>query len=289
MFRVFVEDLNAVVRNDPAATSRLETLLCHLPLHAVWAYRVAHFARERWRLPLLPRLLSALARIWTGVEIHPGARIGQAFFIDHGTGVVIGETAEIGDHCVMFHNVTLGGTGKHRGKRHPTVCDNHLARADYGRREREDRRQLVHPHARCSAGLHGGRHARALDQEVGNARQRRITSHPAFGALDPGRGGCRIDGESSGFACGVSLFYSGATLLDRESAGFACIAARPHSGAALQGGDLSRRSPARPPVSRFAAAIGSGRVRVDLRRRNSPLLARAVGVESGRHRIRRVR
>ena len=126
MFRVFVEDLNAVVRNDPAATSRLETLLCHLPLHAVWAYRVAHFARERWRLPLLPRLLSALARIWTGVEIHPGARIGQAFFIDHGTGVVIGETAEIGDHCVMFHNVTLGGTGKHRGKRHPTVCDNVL-------------------------------------------------------------------------------------------------------------------------------------------------------------------
>ena len=126
MFRAFVEDLNAVVQNDPAATSRLETLLCHLPLHAVWVYRVAHFARERWRIPLLPRLLSALARFWTGVEIHPGARIGRAFFIDHGTGVVIGETAEIGDHCVMFHNVTLGGTGKHRGKRHPTICDNVL-------------------------------------------------------------------------------------------------------------------------------------------------------------------
>ena len=126
MFRAFVEDLNSVVQNDPAATSRLETLLCHLPLHAVWVYRVAHIARERWRIPLLPRLLSALARIWTGVEIHPGARIGRAFFIDHGTGVVIGETAEIGDHCVMFHNVTLGGTGKHRGKRHPTVCDNVL-------------------------------------------------------------------------------------------------------------------------------------------------------------------
>ena len=126
MFRAFVEDLNAVVQNDPAATSRLETLLCHLPLHAVWIYRVAHFARERWRIPLLPRLLSALARFWTGLEIHPGARIGRAFFIDHGTGVVIGETAEIGDHCVMFHNVTLGGTGKHRGKRHPTVCDNVL-------------------------------------------------------------------------------------------------------------------------------------------------------------------
>jgi serine O-acetyltransferase len=126
MFQVFVEDLNAVVQNDPAATSRLETLLCHLPLHAVWAYRIAHVAHERWRIPLLPRLLSALARFWTGVEIHPGARIGRAFFIDHGTGVVIGETAEIGDHCMMFHNVTLGGTGKHRGKRHPTLCDNVL-------------------------------------------------------------------------------------------------------------------------------------------------------------------
>jgi serine O-acetyltransferase len=126
MFRMFVEDLNAIVQNDPAATSRLETLLCHLPLHAVWIYRIAHFAHERWRIPLLPRLLSALARFWSGVEIHPGARIGRAFFIDHGAGVVIGETAEIGDHCVMFHNVTLGGTGKHRGKRHPTVSDNVL-------------------------------------------------------------------------------------------------------------------------------------------------------------------
>jgi serine O-acetyltransferase len=126
MFRAFAEDLNEVAQNDPAATNPLETLLCHLPLHAIWVYRVAHFARERWRIPLLPRLLSALARFWTGVEIHPGASIGRAFFIDHGAGVVIGETAEIGDHCVMFHNVTLGGTGKHRGKRHPTVCDNVL-------------------------------------------------------------------------------------------------------------------------------------------------------------------
>ncbi len=126
MFRAFVEDLNAVTQNDPAAASRLETLLCHPPLHAVWAYRIAHFAHVRLRIPLLPRLLSTWARFWTGVEIHPGARIGRAFFIDHGTGVVIGETAEIGDHCVMFHNVTLGGTGKHRDKRHPTVCDNVL-------------------------------------------------------------------------------------------------------------------------------------------------------------------
>jgi len=126
MFGTFAEDLDAVVKNDPAATNRLETLLCHIPLHAVWVYRVAHVLHDRWRIPLLPRLLSALARFWTGVEIHPGANIGRAFFIDHGTGVVIGETAEIGDHCVMFHNVTLGGTGKHRGKRHPTVGDNVL-------------------------------------------------------------------------------------------------------------------------------------------------------------------
>jgi serine O-acetyltransferase len=126
MFQAFTEDLNAIVQNDPAATSRLETLLCHLPLHAVWAYRIAHFGRERLRIPLLPRLLSAFARFATGVEIHPGARIGRAFFIDHGSGVVIGETAEIGDDCVIFHNVTLGGTGKHRGKRHPTVGDNVL-------------------------------------------------------------------------------------------------------------------------------------------------------------------
>jgi len=126
MFQAFAEDLNAVVQNDPAATSRLETLLCHLPLHAVWAYRVAHYLHEHLRIPLVPRLLSAFARFVTGVEIHPGARIGRAFFIDHGSGVVIGETAEIGDHCVIFHNVTLGGTGKHRGKRHPTVGDNVL-------------------------------------------------------------------------------------------------------------------------------------------------------------------
>jgi serine O-acetyltransferase len=126
MFQAFAEDLNAVVQNDPAATSRFETLLCHLPLHAVWAYRVAHFVRERLRIPLVPRLLSTFARFVTGVEIHPGARIGRAFFIDHGSGVVIGETAEIGDDCVIFHNVTLGGTGKHRGKRHPTVGDNVL-------------------------------------------------------------------------------------------------------------------------------------------------------------------
>ena len=126
MIRTLIDDLNAVARNDPAATNRLEVLLFHTPLHAIIFYRIAHFFHDQLHLPLLPRFLSALARCWTGVEIHPGARIGKPFFIDHGTGVVIGETAEIGDNCVMFHNVTLGGTGKHRGKRHPTLGDNVL-------------------------------------------------------------------------------------------------------------------------------------------------------------------
>ncbi len=124
MLRTLIEDLQAVGQHDPAARNTLETALCHTPLHAIWLYRIAHLLRVRLRVPLLPRLLSALARFWSGVEIHPGARIGRRCFIDHGTGVVIGETAEIGDDCVMFHNVTLGGTGKHRGKRHPTIEDN---------------------------------------------------------------------------------------------------------------------------------------------------------------------
>jgi serine O-acetyltransferase len=124
MLKAFIEDLDVVQRHDPAATNRIETLLCHSPLHAIFLYRIAHVLHTRLRLPLVPRLLSALARFLTGVEIHPSARIGRRFFIDHGTGVVIGETAEIGDDCVLFHNVTLGGTGKHRGKRHPTLRDN---------------------------------------------------------------------------------------------------------------------------------------------------------------------
>ncbi len=117
-----MNDLEAVLENDAAANSYVETLFFHQPLHAIAIYRVAHWLDEVG-LPLVPRLLSAVAHFLTGVEIHPTARIGQSFFIDHGSGVMIGETAEIGDRCVMFHNVTLGGTGKHRGKRHPTVGD----------------------------------------------------------------------------------------------------------------------------------------------------------------------
>jgi serine O-acetyltransferase len=121
LFSKMVEDLHCVARNDPAARSKLETLLCHTALHAIFVHRIAHLLHARLRVPLLPRMLSAFARFMTGVEIHPGATIGRRFFIDHGTGVVIGETSSIGDDCVMFHNVTLGGTGKHSGKRHPTV------------------------------------------------------------------------------------------------------------------------------------------------------------------------
>ncbi len=117
------DDFRAVAANDPAAKNPLETLMCHTPLHAIWAYRVAHALQGRFRVPLVPRLLSTLARFWTGVEIHPGAEIGRGFFIDHGAGVVIGETAKIGADCVLFHGVTLGGTGHHRGQRHPILGD----------------------------------------------------------------------------------------------------------------------------------------------------------------------
>jgi serine O-acetyltransferase len=119
--RTALADLHAVRVNDPAVRSTAEALLCHLPLHAIWVHRLAHALHARLGWILLPRLLSNLARILTGVEIHPAARIGARFFIDHGAGVVVGETAQIGDDCVLFHNVTLGGTGKHHGKRHPSV------------------------------------------------------------------------------------------------------------------------------------------------------------------------
>ncbi len=113
-------DLAAVLERDPACRSRLEAWLCYPGFHALLLHRVAH-ALFRRRLRLLGRLLSEFSRWLTGVEIHPGARIGRGVFIDHGMGVVIGETAEIGDDVTLYQGVTLGGTGKERGKRHPTV------------------------------------------------------------------------------------------------------------------------------------------------------------------------
>ncbi|MBI2467882.1 MAG: serine acetyltransferase [Candidatus Rokubacteria bacterium] len=123
MLQTILEDIRAVRRNDPAAHGWVEVLLCHTPLHAILLHRLAHWLHARLGLRLVARLLSVGSRFWTGVEIHPGARIGKGFFLDHGAGVVIGETAAVGDGCVMFHNVTLGGTGKYHGQRHPIVGD----------------------------------------------------------------------------------------------------------------------------------------------------------------------
>jgi serine O-acetyltransferase len=124
MFRTLRDDLAVVFERDPAATSRLEVILTYAGFHALAAYRVAHHLHVAG-IPFLPRLISQVARILTGVEIHPAAKIGRGFFIDHGMGVVIGETAEIGNDVTLFQGVTLGGTGKERGKRHPTL-GNHV-------------------------------------------------------------------------------------------------------------------------------------------------------------------
>jgi len=123
LFQAMAADLAIIKERDPAARSTLEILLCYPGLHALVMHRISH---RLWRLrvPLLPRLLSQLGRLFTGIEIHPGARIGHGVFIDHGMGVVIGETSVIGDHCLLYQGVTLGGTGKQHGKRHPTLKEN---------------------------------------------------------------------------------------------------------------------------------------------------------------------
>lgn len=124
MFSVIRQDLQAVFDRDPAARTTPEVFLTYAGFQALLAYRVAH-RLWRMRLRLLGRLVSQFARWVTGVEIHPGASIGHGFFIDHGMGVVIGETTEIGDYVTLFQGVTLGGTGKEKGKRHPTL-GNHV-------------------------------------------------------------------------------------------------------------------------------------------------------------------
>lgn len=116
-------DIQAVFDNDPAARSTLEVVLTYSGLHAIWAHRIAH-QLYRKRLYFLARIISQLSRFFTGIEIHPGASIGKRLFIDHGMGVVIGETCEIGDDVVLYQGVTLGGTGKEKGKRHPTIGSN---------------------------------------------------------------------------------------------------------------------------------------------------------------------
>ena len=121
-------DVKAVRERDPAAKSDAEVLLLYSGMHALLAYRVSHFLHEK-KLYLPARAVSQLARFTTGIEIHPGAKIGKGLVIDHGMGVVIGETAEIGDNCTLYQGVTLGGTGKDIGKRHPTLGNNVLVGA----------------------------------------------------------------------------------------------------------------------------------------------------------------
>jgi serine O-acetyltransferase len=122
MFATLRRDIHAVFDRDPAARSKLEVLACYPGLHALWFHRLAHWLWVHDH-KLLARWLSHLGRFLTGIEIHPGARIGPGFFIDHGMGVVIGETAEIGANVTLYHGVTLGGVSWEKGKRHPTIGD----------------------------------------------------------------------------------------------------------------------------------------------------------------------
>ena len=123
MFKTIREDISTVFARDPAARSVAEIITCYPGLHALWCHRVAHFLWEH-KLRLLARMLSHITRFFTGIEIHPGAKIGRRFFIDHGAGVVIGETAEIGDDVLMYQGVVLGGTTLEKKKRHPTLGNN---------------------------------------------------------------------------------------------------------------------------------------------------------------------
>jgi serine O-acetyltransferase len=124
MFRAIREQFETIFREDPAAKSVVEIFFCYPGFHAILAHRLAH-KLHRWGVPLVPRLISQISRFFTGIEIHPGATIGRRFFIDHGMGVVIGETTEIGDDILLYQGVTLGGTGNETGKRHPTL-GNHV-------------------------------------------------------------------------------------------------------------------------------------------------------------------
>ena len=117
------EDIKVIYDKDPAAKNIVEVILCYPGLHALISYRFAH-RLYKWHIPLLPRIISYFTRIITGIEIHPAASIGRRFFIDHGEGVVIGETTVVGDDVLIYQQVTLGGTGKEHGKRHPTIGNN---------------------------------------------------------------------------------------------------------------------------------------------------------------------
>lgn len=125
MFRKMKEDIHCIFEQDPAARSTIEVILTYSGLHAIWAHRIAH-AFFKMRLFFFARVVSQVSRFFTGIEIHPGAKIGRRLFIDHGMGIVIGETCEIGNDVTIYQGVTLGGTGKEKGKRHPTIEDHVL-------------------------------------------------------------------------------------------------------------------------------------------------------------------
>ena len=125
MFKRMKEDMDVVFDQDPAARTYLEVFLTYSGLHAIWAHRIAHALYKR-KFYFIARAISQISRFFTGIEIHPGAVIGRRFFIDHGMGVVIGETCEIGDDVTIYQGVTLGGTGHEKGKRHPTLKNNVL-------------------------------------------------------------------------------------------------------------------------------------------------------------------
>lgn len=123
MFKTLKEEIGVIFDRDPAARSILEIIFCYPGFHAIINHRIAHFLYSK-KLFFLARMSSQISRFFTGIEIHPGAKIGKGFFIDHGSGVVIGETAELGDDVTLYQGVTLGGTGKEKGKRHPTIGNN---------------------------------------------------------------------------------------------------------------------------------------------------------------------
>jgi len=125
MFKGLLNDARSIARRDPAAKSTFEVFVLYPGFHALIYHRIAHWFYRR-KLFFLARLVSQFSRFVTGIEIHPGAKIGRGLFIDHGMGIVIGETAEVGDNCTIYHQVTLGGTGKDKGKRHPTIGNNVL-------------------------------------------------------------------------------------------------------------------------------------------------------------------
>lgn len=120
VYQTLKEDIETVYKIDPSATNLLEVILCQPGLHAIWFHRIAHKLWE-WKIPVIPRMISTLSRFFTGVDIHPAAIIGRRFFIEHGAGVVIGETTEIGEDVLLYQQVTLGATGSKKGKRHPTL------------------------------------------------------------------------------------------------------------------------------------------------------------------------